>query len=85
LSHHGTLENGSPVTPATREATIIHAIDNLGGTLGSFDRLEKGLQEGESWSQYDRALSGSAYFPKLDDATSPDVATERPLPAASGE
>jgi 3'-5' exoribonuclease len=62
LSHHGTYENGSPVVPCTREATIVHAIDNLGGKLGSFDRLEKELREGESWSGFDRALSGSAYF-----------------------
>src|SRR5262249_61985164 len=31
LSHHGQLEHGSPVVPATREATLVHAIDNLGG------------------------------------------------------
>ena len=35
LSHHGKLEHGSPVTPCTREATLVHMIDNLGGTLGS--------------------------------------------------
>jgi 3'-5' exoribonuclease len=85
LSHHGTLENGSPVTPATREATLVHAIDNLGGKLGSFDRLEKGLQDGESWSQYDRALSGSAYFPQSNGSRADLVAAEPPLPAASGE
>jgi 3'-5' exoribonuclease len=62
LSHHGTLEHGSPVVPCTREATLVHMIDNLGGRLGSFDRLEKGLQNGERWSGFDRALSGSAYF-----------------------
>jgi 3'-5' exoribonuclease len=64
LSHHGRLEHGSPVTPCTREATLVHMIDNLGGTLGSFDRIEKGLGEGECWSRFDRALSGSAYFPQ---------------------
>jgi 3'-5' exoribonuclease len=37
-------------------------IDNLGGRLGSFDRLERELPAGESWSSFDRALSGSAYF-----------------------
>jgi 3'-5' exoribonuclease len=37
-------------------------IDNLGGRLGSFDRIEKGLAQGERWSGFDRALSGSAYF-----------------------
>jgi 3'-5' exoribonuclease len=62
LSHHGQLEHGSPVTPCTREATLVHMIDNLGGRLGSFDRLEKSLGDGEKWSRFDRALSGSAYF-----------------------
>jgi 3'-5' exoribonuclease len=62
LSHHGSLEHGSPVVPATREAVLVHMIDNLGGRLGSFDRLERELPAGESWSGFDRALSGSAYF-----------------------
>jgi 3'-5' exoribonuclease len=62
LSHHGSLEHGSPVVPATREAVLVHMIDNLGGRLGSFDRLERELPDGESWSSFDRALSGSAYF-----------------------
>ena len=83
LSHHGALENGSPVIPATREATIVHAIDNLGGKLGSFDRLEKGLQQGESWSQWDRALSGAAYFAGAAREQAP--APGQALPAASGE
>ena len=62
LSHHGQLEHGSPVVPCTREATLVHMIDNLGGKLGSFDRLEKELPHGSSWSAYDRVLGGGAYF-----------------------
>ncbi len=62
LAHHGKLEHGSPVTPCTREATLVHMVDNLGGTLGSFDRIEKSLGDGERWSGFDRALSGAAYF-----------------------
>jgi 3'-5' exoribonuclease len=62
LSHHGALEHGSPVVPCTREATLVHMIDNLGGRLGSFDRLEKALPDGSRWSGYDRALGGGAYF-----------------------
>jgi 3'-5' exoribonuclease len=62
LSHHGSLEHGSPVVPATREAVLVHMIDNLGGRLGSFDRLERELPAGASWSSFDRALSGSAFF-----------------------
>jgi 3'-5' exoribonuclease len=62
LSHHGSLEHGSPVVPCTREATLVHSIDNLGSKLGSFDRLEKELRAGEQWSGYDNALGGGAYF-----------------------
>ena len=40
----------------------MHMIDNLGGRLGSFDRLEKELPAGEQWSAYDKALGGGAYF-----------------------
>ncbi len=65
LSHHGSLEYGSPVVPCTREATLVHMIDNLGGRLGSFDRLEQELPAGEQWSAYDKALGSGAYFAQL--------------------
>ncbi len=68
LSHHGSLAHGSPVVPCTREATLVHMIDNLGGRLGSFDRLEKELPAGEQWSAYDKALGGGAYFAPPTDA-----------------
>jgi 3'-5' exoribonuclease len=62
LSHHGALAHGSPVVPCTREATLVHMIDNLGGRLGSFDRLEKELPQGSQWSAFDRAIGGGAFF-----------------------
>ena len=70
LSHHGSLAHGSPVVPCTREATLVHHIDNLGGRLGSFDRLEKELSPGQSWTPFDRGIGSSAYF-------GPAVADER--------
>ncbi len=67
LSHHGSLEHGSPVVPCTREATLVHMIDNLGGRLGTFDRLEKQLTDGEQWSVFDKGIGTGAYFaPELD-------------------
>jgi 3'-5' exoribonuclease len=62
LSHHGSLEHGSPVVPCTREAWLVHMIDNLGGKLGSFDRLEKSLAPGVAWAPFDRGVGASAYF-----------------------
>ena len=67
LSHHGSLEHGSPVRPCTREATLVHFVDNLGGRLGSFDRLEKELPDGASWSAYDHAIGAGAYFGARDE------------------
>jgi 3'-5' exoribonuclease len=40
----------------------VHFVDNLGGRLGSFDRLEKQLPDGAAWSAFDRVLGGGAYF-----------------------
>jgi 3'-5' exoribonuclease len=73
LSHHGSMENGSPVLPCTREATLVHMIDNLGGRLGSFDRLELGLAPGSRWSQFDRVIGASAYFGPGGEASSVDA------------
>jgi 3'-5' exoribonuclease len=79
LSHHGSLEHGSPVVPCTREATLVHMIDNLGGRLGSFDRLEKELAPGRRWSSFDRAIGAGAFF-----AARAPVSAGEP-PAEAGE
>jgi 3'-5' exoribonuclease len=62
LSHHGTLEHGSPVVPCTREATLVHMADNLGSKLGSFDRVERALEAGAQWAGYDNGIGAVAYF-----------------------
>jgi 3'-5' exoribonuclease len=71
LSHHGSLEHGSPVVPCTREATLVHMIDNLGGRLGSFDRIEKELSPGARWSSFDRAIGSDAWFGAREPAPAP--------------
>jgi 3'-5' exoribonuclease len=81
LSHHGALEHGSPVVPCTREATLVHMIDNLGGRLGSFDRLERALGPGQRWSGFDRAIGAGAFFP----GRSPDARGVEQPPASTRE
>src|SRR5690349_20940148 len=76
LSHHGALEHGSPVVPCTREATLVHMIDNLGGRLGSFDRLEKQLPPGATWSGFDRAIGAGAYFGSAGASATPITAQD---------
>jgi 3'-5' exoribonuclease len=74
LSHHGKLEHGSPVVPCTREATLVHFVDNLGGNLGSFDRIERSLADGASWSAFDRGISASAFFATREQARREEAA-----------
>ena len=85
LSHHGALEHGSPVVPCTREATLVHMIDNLGGRLGSFDRLEKELAPGRRWSQFDRAIGAGAFFAERSSIASADAPAEAEEPAPARE
>ncbi len=86
LSHHGTLEHGSPVVPCTREATLVHMIDNLGGRLGSFDRIEKELAPGRCWSPFDRAIGASAFFAARETGGAPAPGEAEPqAPAAARE
>jgi len=82
LSHHGRLEFGSPVTPCTREAALVHAMDNLSGQLGAFDRLEDETPAEERWSRYDRVLEGAAFFSRETSAGTRRPAVE-PLPPGS--
>ena len=82
LSHHGRLEFGSPVTPCTREATLVHAMDNLSGHLGAFDRLEEETPGDEHWSRYDRVIEGAAFFPREMSADTPQSAAEPRAPGS---
>ena len=56
LSHHGALEFGSPVLPQTREAFIIHNLDDLNAKLKMIDdQIEKHAQP-EGFTDYHRVL-----------------------------
>lgn len=60
LSHHGELEFGALVKPLTREALLVHFIDNLDSKLKIIDEaLERTGPEG--FSDYNRYLEGRAY------------------------
>lgn len=53
LSHHGELMNGSPVTPRTIEAIVLHHVDNLDAQTAAFSRIIRETREkGQEWSEY---------------------------------
>lgn len=53
LSHHGSLEHGSPRVPMTPEAIVLHHIDNLDAKLHEFTRsIEDDVNKQSSWTPY---------------------------------
>lgn len=53
LSHHGELANGSPITPRTIEAIVLHHIDNLDAQTAAFSRVIRETRDkGQEWSEY---------------------------------
>lgn len=61
-SHHGKVEHGASVPPATRSAALVHFVDNLGGRLGSFDRVERSTPGTEEFSSWDKGLGGRMWM-----------------------
>lgn len=47
LSHHGELEYGSNITPRTKEAQIIHYIDQIDAKMMMFDKAFDEVESGE--------------------------------------
>lgn len=62
LSHHGRLEYGSPVTPRTAEAMILHFLDLIDSRMNmcwnACEPLMTGDEKAGGWSDYRRALEG---------------------------
>jgi 3'-5' exoribonuclease len=61
LSHHGTMEFGSPVVPKTREALLVHFVDDLDAKLKMMSQhLESDSGAGD-FTSYNRALQRDLY------------------------
>lgn len=60
LSHHGESEFGAPVRPLTREAMLVHFIDNLDSKLKIIDEALEQV-DSEGFTQYNKWLEGRAY------------------------
>lgn len=63
LSHHGKQEYGSPVTPLTAEALVLHHIDMLDSRLNMVQNLRpESVRGNEYWTPYQRSFEGPLYF-----------------------
>lgn len=62
VSHHGTLEFGSPTLPMTVEAIALHHIDNLDAKINHFAKAINGDNNSDSvWTPYEQT-SGRRFF-----------------------
>ncbi|MFZ5451247.1 MAG: 3'-5' exoribonuclease YhaM family protein [Thermodesulfobacteriota bacterium] len=78
LSHHGSLEFGSPVPPKTREAILVYYLDDLDAKLKMMDQhLESDNTPGE-FTSYHRVLQRGLYKGgnRLAEASPPEAESE---------
>jgi len=57
LAHHGELEYGSPKTPKTIEAFILHCADNMDAKIKMFEEMLENDNTPGDWAGYNKALS----------------------------
>ncbi|MEC8944245.1 MAG: HD domain-containing protein [Acidobacteriota bacterium] len=55
-SHHGRLEHGAPVQPATREALVLHYIDDLEAKMGAMNIAIGEAEANNDDAAYSRSL-----------------------------
>ncbi len=83
LSHHGQLEFGSPILPMTREALIIHQIEDLDAKINSVQCLMENKEEtSPDWTLYSHALN-RFFFKRSPEDISTDSVPEEPAEALS--
>ena len=61
LSHHGYYEWGSPKRPKTREAEILHHLDDLDAKVKGISEFMGKRQEGERWTEYHKVFERFFY------------------------
>jgi len=61
LSHHGTLEYGSPKRPKTIEALIVNFIDDLDAKMNAFGEFISNSKDESKWTPYHRLLERFIY------------------------
>lgn len=63
-SHHGRLEYGSPVKPATPEAIALHYMEEFDAKINHLYRHMGNSDPDKDWSDYDRVLENQIYQKK---------------------
>lgn len=64
ISHHGNLEYGSPVRPATPEALVLHLLEAADAKINHLYCHLGNCEPEKEWSHYDRILETAIYQKK---------------------
>ncbi|MBC7429343.1 MAG: HD domain-containing protein [Bacteriovorax sp.] len=65
LSHHGEYEYGSPKTPSTSEAFLVHLIDLMDSKMSSLEQVKKNDNSSGHWSGFVKHLNRIVYKSEL--------------------
>ena len=66
VSHHGSLEFGSPKLPQTLEAVILHYLDDLDGKIQSIQSLME-REQGARWTSFHRGYGRNFFIGKSEE------------------
>lgn len=61
LSHHGKMEYGAVKTPETREAYVLHVLDDMDSKLWVYEDVMRNTEPG-TFSQPNRWLDGAVVY-----------------------
>lgn len=64
VSHHGSLEHGSPRVPMTLEAVLLHHLDDLDAKMNATSEwIKNDLNSDSRWTNYNPTLGRKMYKP----------------------
>ncbi|MFQ5600170.1 MAG: 3'-5' exoribonuclease YhaM family protein [Candidatus Krumholzibacteriia bacterium] len=52
VSHHGSVDRGSPKPPMTLEATVVHLLDHLDSQAHAVEQVVRGTNSDDGWSEH---------------------------------
>jgi 3'-5' exoribonuclease len=66
VSHHGTLEHGSPKVPMTLEALVFHYLDEMDAKLNTATELIAQDRSSDAWTPFHPTLARRLFKASLD-------------------
>ncbi len=81
ISHHGSLEFGSPVPPRTLEALVVHFADNLDSKLSGVLKIRnRQLDAPGEWTEYIRLMETQFFKSSALDCAGDETVQEQKTP-----